>query len=341
MSRLKRNLRLAASLQLLPAMEGGEEVLVGGQAVIEGVMMRSPHAYCVAVRKPSGELATQTGPLVRPSERRRLWKIPVLRGLGTMGQALVLGIRALRFSANSALESENAAEKAAGNAAEGGRGEPTRKAEVSSWVMAANLAFSLGFFIFLYKFVPLFLTTRLQQYVAAVENHFVFNLVDGLIRIALFLTFLLLVSRWSEIRRVFEYHGAEHKVVFNFESQQPVSVANARAFTTLHPRCGTSFLVVVMLISLGIYTLIPVESFGMRFLVRVALLPLIAGVSFELIRFAARRQGTLWASMVAPGLWLQRITTKPPADDQLEVAIHALKEAMALEQQRGGDLVIA
>ena len=345
MSRLKRNLRLAASLQLLPAMEGGEEVLVGGQAVIEGVMMRAPHAYCVAVRKPSGELATQTGPLVRPSERRRLWKIPVLRGLGTMGQALVLGIRSLRFSANSALESENVAENAAENAAEntaeGRRGKAKGKGEVSSWVMAANLAFSLGFFIFLYKFVPLFLTTRLQQYVAALENHFVFNLVDGLIRIALFLTFLLLVSRWSEIRRVFEYHGAEHKVVFNFESRQPVSVANARAFTTLHPRCGTSFLLVVMLLSLGIYTLIPVESFGMRFLVRVALLPLIAGVSFELIRFAARRQGTLWASMVAPGLWLQRITTKPPADDQLEVAIHALEEAMALEQQRGGDLVIA
>ena len=333
MSRLKRNLRLAASLQLLPAMEGGEEVLVGGQAVIEGVMMRAPHAYCVAVRKPSGELATHTGPLVRPSERRRLWKIPVLRGLGTIGQALALGVRALRFSANSALEAENAAE--------GGRGKAAGKAEISSWVMAANLAFSLGFFIFLYKFVPLFLTTRLQQYVAAVENHFVFNLVDGLIRIALFLTFLLLVSRWSEIRRVFEYHGAEHKVVFNFESRQPVSVANARAFTTLHPRCGTSFLVVVMLLSLGIYTLIPVESFGMRFLVRVALLPLIAGISFELIRFAARRQGMLWASMVAPGLWLQRITTKPPADDQLEVAIHALEEAMALEQQRGGDLVIA
>ena len=337
MSRLKRNLRLAASLQLLPAMEGGEEVLVGGQAVIEGVMMRSPHAYCVAVRKPSGELATQTGPLVRPSERRRLWKIPVLRGLGTMGQALALGIRALRFSANSALESENAAE----NVAEHGRGEAAGKAEISSWVMAANLTFSLGFFIFLYKFVPLFLTTWLQQYVAAVENHFVFNLVDGLIRIALFLTFLLLVSRWSEIRRVFEYHGSEHKVVFNFESQQPVTVANARAFSTLHPRCGTNFLLVVMLLSLGIYALIPVESFGMRFLVRVTLLPLIAGVSFELIRFAVRRQGTLWASMVTPGLWLQRITTQPPADDQLEVAVRALEEAMVLEQQRGGELVIA
>src|SRR3990172_4053928 len=133
MKRLKPYVRLAANLQLLPAMEGGEEVLVGGQAVIEGVMMRSPHAYCVAVRKPSGEMTTHTGPLVRPSERRRLWKYPVLRGLGTLGQALALGIRALRFSANTALEAETAAE--------GGRAGAAAKTEISSWVMAANLAF--------------------------------------------------------------------------------------------------------------------------------------------------------------------------------------------------------
>ncbi len=325
----KHFVRLAANIQLLPAMEGGEELLVGGQAVIEGVMMRSPHAYCVAVRKPSGEIVTQTGPLERPSERRRIWKYPVLRGIGTLGQALVLGIRALRFSANSALEEENARPAAA------------RKTEISTWVMAANLIFSVGFFIFLYKFLPLLLATQLKQHVPAVANHFLFNAVDGVIRIGLFLAFLLAVSRWKDIRRVFEYHGAEHKVVYNFESKQPVTIENARAFTTLHPRCGTSFLLVVMLISMVIYTLIPVESFGMRFLVRIALLPLIAGASFELIRFAARRQGTLWASLVAPGLWLQRITTQPPADDQLEIAIRALDEAMALEKQRGGDLVIA
>lgn len=337
MKRLTHSLRLAANIQLLPALEGGEELLVGGQAVIEGVMMRSPHAFCVAVRKPSGEIASQTGPLVRPSERRRLWKYPVLRGVGVLGQALALGIRALRFSANTALEEERAAQ----NPTESASQKTARKAEISSWVMAANLIFSVGFFIFLYKFLPLFLTTQLKQHVAAVGNHFVFNAVDGLIRIALFLAFLLAVSSWKEIRRVYEYHGAEHKVVFNFESRQPVTIENTRAFTTWHPRCGTSFMIVVMLISMVIYTLIPVASFGMRFLVRIALLPLIAGVSFELIRFAARHQGTLWASLVAPGLWLQRITTQPPADAQLEIGIRALEEAMALEKQRGGEMVIA
>jgi len=341
MKRLTHYVRLAANVQLLPAMEGGEELLVGGQAVIEGVMMRSPHAYCVAVRKPSGDITTETGALVRPSERRKLWKYPVLRGLGVLGQALVLGMRALRFSANTALEEEKAKENAAKTATQEAPAKPARKTEISSWVMAANILFSVGFFIFLYKFVPLFLTTQLKQHVPVVANHFVFNMVDGLIRIALFLAFLLAVSSWKEIRRVYQYHGAEHKVVFNFESRQPVTVENARAFTTWHPRCGTSFMIVVMLISMVLYALIPVQSFGMRFLVRVALLPVIAGVSFELIRFAARRQGTLWASMVAPGLWLQRITTQPPADDQLKVAICALDEAMALEQQRGGELVIA
>ena len=333
MNRFKQHLRLAANLQLLPALEGGEEVLVGGQAVIEGVMMRSPHAYCVAVRKTSGEITTQTGQLQRPSERRRIWKYPVLRGLGTLGQALVLGIRALRFSANTAMEEENAR---AGRA-----DQAPPKSEISGWVMAANLVFSVGFFLFLYKFLPLFLATRLRADFPVLGNHFAFNLVDGVLRLLLFLGFLLAVSRWKEIRRVYQYHGAEHKVVFNYESGRPVTPENAATFTTLHPRCGTSFLLVVMVISMVLYTLIPVESFGARFLVRIALLPVIAGVSFEVIRFAARRQGTLWASLVAPGLWLQKVTTQPPSTDQLEVSIHALTQAMALEEQRGGELVIA
>jgi uncharacterized protein YqhQ len=316
----------------MPALESGEELLVGGQAVIEGVMMRAPHAYCVAVRKPSGEVVTETGGLLRPSEKRRIWKYPLLRGLGALGQALALGIRALKFSANMAMEEGDAAQP---------KDKPGKKTEISPWLMAANLVFSVGFFLFLYKFVPLFLATQLKKVLPVVANHFVFNFVDGVIRLLLFLGFLLLVSSWSEIQRVFDYHGAEHKVVFNFESRRPVTVENARTFTTLHPRCGTSFLVLVMLISMAVYTLVPVQSFGMRLLVRIALLPLIAGASFELIRFAARRQGTLWAAMVKPGLWLQKITTRPPSDDQLEVSIRALNEAMALEQARGGELVIA
>ena len=251
--RFRHDLRLLAELQFLPAMEGGEELLVGGQAVIEGVMMRSPHAYCVAVRKQSGDIAIKTGELMRPSERRKIWKYPLLRGLGTLGQALALGIRALRFSADVAIEEEDAARQPES-------GQPESKTEVSSWVLAVNLIFSVGFFLFLYKFLPLFLATRLKHYFPAIENHFVFNLVDGVIRLLLFLGFLLAVSQWKEIKRVFEYHGAEHKVVFNFESRRPVTVENARTFATLHPRCGTSFLLVVMLISMAVYTLVQVRS---------------------------------------------------------------------------------
>ncbi len=335
---LKRHLRLFANLQLMPAMEGGEETLVGGQAVIEGVMMRSPHAYCVAVRKPTGEVVTRTGELLRPSERRRIWSYPILRGVGTLGQAMALGIRSLKFSANVALEEENKKANASGT---GRAGKPAEKSEVSSWVMGLNILFSVGFFIFLYKFMPLWFTTELKQYLPAVNNHFVFNIVDGIIRIAFFLGFLLVVSTWKDIRRVYEYHGAEHKVVYNFESGKPVTVETAHTFTTLHPRCGTSFLLVVMVISMVLYTLVPVNTFAMRFLIRLALLPVIAGVSFELIRYAAKRQGSLWASLVKPGLWLQKITTQRPDDGQLEIAIRALDEAMQLEKVRGGELVIA
>jgi uncharacterized protein YqhQ len=320
-------LRVAAYAQLMPVVaENGEEVLVGGQAVMEGVMMRTPHTYCVAVRKPNGELTTDQMPLARPSEKYPILKYPIFRGVGTLGQALWLGIKALRFSANAALSDESS---------------EIKPKEVSSWVMGLNLTFSIGFFIFLYKFVPLYLATALEKWFPAVQQRIVFNLTDGLIRIAIFLGFLFLISRWKEIRRVFEYHGAEHKVVFNFESGQPLTVQNAQSFTTFHPRCGTSFLLVVMVIAIGVYALIPYDSFLMKFILRVALLPLIAGVSYELIRFAAKHRGGMMAALSAPGLWLQRITTQPPADDQVAVAIHALEGALALEQAQGGQLVIA
>jgi uncharacterized protein YqhQ len=157
----------------------------------------------------------------------------------------------------------------------------------------------------------------------------------------IFLGFLYGISRWKDIHRVFEYHGAEHKVVFNYESGQPVTVENARLFSTFHPRCGTSFLLVVMVISIGVYALIPFDGFLLRFLFRILLLPLIAGVSYELIRFAGKHRGSFLATLTTPGLWLQRITTQPPADDQLAVAICALDGAMALEKAQGGELVVA
>ena len=311
---------------MLPALAGSEETLVGGQAVMEGVMMRAPHSYCVAVRQPNGEMVTDEMPVSRVSEKYPLFRFPILRGMGTLGQAMYLGIRALRFSANAALSEEEA------------KGQ---KQEISPWLMGLNLAFSFAFFIVLYKLVPLYLATLLEKWFPALQGRIAFNLTDGVIRMLIFLGFLYGISRWKDIRRVFEYHGAEHKVVFNFESGQPVTVENARLFSTFHPRCGTSFLLVVMVISIGVYALIPFDGFLLRFVFRILLLPLIAGISYELIRFAAKNRGSFLAAITVPGLWLQRITTQPPADDQLAVAIRALDGAMALEKAQGGELVVA
>ena len=321
-------LRLFAHIQMLPILESGEETLVGGQAVMEGVMMRAPHSYCVAVRKPSGEIITEETPVARLSEKNPIWKLPILRGLGTLGQAMTLGLKALRFSANAAL-------------ADDAPGKESKPKEVSNTALALNLIASLAFFIVMYKLVPLYLVTKLGHVFPVIQGRIAFNAVDGIIRLAIFLAFLFLLSRAKDIHRVFQYHGAEHKVVFNFESGKPVTVENAQSFVTWHPRCGTSFLLVVMFISMLVYMLIPFDGFAAKFLSRIALLPVITGVSYELIRFAARRRGSFLALLTAPGLWLQRVTTKPPSNEQAEVAIHALDRAMALETEQGGQLVIA
>ena len=320
-------LRLAAHMQMLPILESGEETLVGGQAVIEGVMMRAPHSYCVAVRKPDGEIVTEEMPVPRMSEKYPLFKLPILRGLGTLGQAMSLGVKALKFSANAALTEEEAGKK--------------KPEEVSSWMLSLNMLFSFAFFVFVYKFIPLFLVTELRNWYPALNGRIAFNAADGVIRMLIFVGFLLLISRWKDIRRVFEYHGAEHKVVFNYEAGTPVNIENAQAFTTYHPRCGTSFLLVVMMVSMVVYTFIPFDSFVMKLICRVVLIPVIAGISYELIRFAAKRRGSALATITAPGLWLQRITTQPPTDGQTAVAICALDRAMWLEAKQGGELIIA
>jgi len=263
---------------MLPILESGEETLVGGQAVMEGVMMRAPHSYCVAVRRVNGEIATEESPLPKVSEKYPMFKYPILRGVGTLGQAMWLGVKALKFSANVAMADENNKE-----------GKP-ESAEIPSWVMTANMVFSFVFFIALYKFLPLLLTTQLAHVYPAVENRILFNLVDGLIRITIFIGFLFGLSRFQDIHRVFEFHGAEHKVVFAFESGKPVTTANAQKFVTLHPRCGTSFLLVVMVISMILYTILPLDGFAAKLAARIVLLPLIAGLSYELIRFAARKR---------------------------------------------------
>jgi uncharacterized protein YqhQ len=351
-------LRFLVAVQLLPALESGEETLVGGQAVLEGVMMRSPHAWAIACRKPSGEVVTMSEPLERPSEKHKWMAWPIVRGVMTLGYAMSLGYRALRFSANVAIEDlmqegkENhvataasavppARSAAASSQTQSSSASREKAATVSNWLAAGNLLLSLGFFIFMYKYVPLLAATELKKIDPALGGRIVFNLIDGGIRLSLFLLFIWGVSLWKDIRRVYEYHGAEHKTVFAFENGDPLNIAAVQKYSTYHPRCGTSFLMTVMLISIGFYMLVPFTTFWARFASRIALLPIIAGVSYEIIRFAAKHRGSLFALMTAPGLWLQRITTQPPSDEMAQCAITALDHAMSLEKERGGELVIA
>ena len=359
---LRNYLRFLAAVQLLPALESGEETLVGGQAVLEGVMMRSPHAWAIACRKPSGEVVTMSEPLERPSEKHKWMSWPIVRGVMTLGYAMTLGYRALRFSANVAIEdimqdgATNRKETAASpvpprptlslpnerREVEPSKAQTREKATaLSGWLAAVNIIISLAFFIFMYKYIPLLAATELKKIDPALGGRIVFNLIDGAIRLVLFLLFIWGVSLWKDIRRVYEYHGAEHKTVFAFENGDPLNTVAVQKYSTYHPRCGTSFLMTVMLISIGFYMLVPFTTFWARFASRIVLLPIIAGVSYEIIRFAAKHRGSLFALMTAPGLWLQRITTKPPTDDQAECAITALDQAMALEKEHGGELVIA
>ena len=359
---LRNFVRFLVAVQLLPALESGEETLVGGQAVLEGVMMRSPHAWAIACRKPSGEVVTMSEPLERPSEKHKWMAWPIVRGVMTLGYAMSLGYRALRFSANVAIEDAMQDEaQSAPNTTHGGtdavahttgqspavaaaqtKAQAREKAAtLSNWVAGVNIVLSLAFFIFMYKYLPLLAATELKKLDPALGGRIAFNLVDGGIRLILFLLFIWGVSLWKDIRRVYQYHGAEHKTVFAFEDGKPLETTEVQKYSTYHPRCGTSFLMTVMLISIGFYMLIPYTTFWARFASRIVLLPLIAGVSYEIIRFAAKHRGSLFALMTAPGLWLQRITTQPPSDEMAQCAITALDQAMSLEKENGGELVIA
>ena len=360
MRRLRNYVRFLAAIQLFPAFESGEETLVGGQAVLEGVMMRSPHAWAIACRKPSGEVVTMSEPLDRPSEKHKWMAWPVVRGVMTLGYAMNLGYRALRFSANVAIEDMMQEDSKTNHVAAAASAVPPKRSEaessesqasssksrekaatISNWLAVVNILISLAFFIFMYKYIPLLAATELKKIDPALGGRIVFNLIDGAIRLVLFLLFIWGVSLWKDIRRVYEYHGAEHKTVFAFENGDSLDTEAVQKYSTYHPRCGTSFLMTVMLISIGFYMLIPFTTFWARFASRIALLPIIAGVSYEIIRFAAKHRGSLFALMTAPGLWLQRITTKPPSDEQAQCAIVALDHAMSLEKERGGELVIA
>lgn len=389
-----------------PVSANEKDLIVGGQAVIEGVMMRTPSAYAVAVRRPDGTITHTGARLPKWSEKFPILKLPVLRGAAVLVQSMALGIKALNYSAAEAFVEETAEEKvvALTPAVVEGEGDfagitggvpglfpvPTKKRpedELKRGSAAAfgSIAFALLFNVLLFVVAPLVLTNALfvgmgwadrqsqtaqttgaqtaqtatdaaqttangeqtaggpwytktyqsvRGYLRPVRPNVPFNLIDGIIRMAIFITMIFSFSLVKDIRRVFEYHGAEHKTVFNWESGLPLSVENARIQPRQHPRCGTSFLMVVMLVSIVLFSIVTFNSLVYNMAVRIALIPVVAGLSYEIIRLSAKKEGSLVFKLITrPGVWLQNITTKEPDDGQLEVAIVALKESLKFEPQ--------
>ncbi len=297
-----------------------ESLSIGGQAVLEGVMMRSPHAFTVAVRKggrADADIALMKEPLKPIGERFPFLKKRIIRGSVALFEAMWLGIRALNFSANEALVTEDGKKEEIGPLAMAG-------------TMAAALLFALGLFLAL----PLLLTNLLgMKYAAVSGNSMVFNFTDGVFRVALFLGYISGISFMKDIRRVFEYHGAEHKAIAAYEAGGELTVENAKRHSRIHPRCGTSFLLVVIALSIVVFSLIPGSwPFWAKALSRIVLLPVIAGLSYEFIKYSAKKRGRpVIEFLILPGLWLQRLTTREPSDDQIEVAVRAVAEALSME----------
>lgn len=287
-----------------------KELVLGGQAVIEGVMMKGPSAFAVAVRKASGEIRVRDFPLVESAARRRIAKMPLVRGVVTMAVMLAIGYRALQFSADEAMAD-----------AEGGAApDPGRSAGLA---MAGAMALALVLGIGLFFFLPLYATHLLSGLLPALNGSLPFNLADGAIRVLVFVLYIAAITRMKDIRRIFEYHGAEHKVINAYEGKALLTPGEVAAYPRMHPRCGTSFLLFVMVISILVFSLIPRESSLLwKALLRLPLIPAIAGISYEVLRLSARKMDSpLFRLLVAPGLWLQRLTTREPDRSQIEVAI--------------------
>lgn len=287
---------------------------IGGQAVIEGVMMKSPGNWTVAVRDQKGDIRMKREKLGRSP---RFLKLPLLRGVVALFQALVIGLKALEFAASNAYE-------------EDGEESPGKLAIAVTMIVAALLG--AGIFILL----PLYAAKLLGLLFSGISAHsLLFNLTDGLVRVAIFFIYIVAIGMWSEMARIFMYHGAEHKVIHAYEAGKELTVENARPYSTLHPRCGTSFLMIVMVVSILVFSFIPQQwPFVYKFLSRLILIPLVAGSSFELLKFSSRwKANPLVNVMIQPGLMLQRLTTKEPDDSQIEVALAALLEVVALEGQ--------
>ena len=289
-------------------------ILVGGQAVIEGVMMRVPGAYATAVRDPEGKVHVDRHDFKSISERSNLWKKPILRGMAGLFEAMKMGMATLQWSADIAIPEEKDKEK-----------KPI--VEFLSSLFAICLAISL------FMILPMWITTKLLD----VEREAVaFNMVSGGFRICFFVVYLFLISLMKDVGRLFQYHGAEHRVVYNFESGKDINISNAQSFPTQHPRCGTSFMFIVLLSAIIVFSIIDTIvmsvtghiSLPIRLMVHLPMIPFVAGVSYEIIKVTAKKGDSIIFRMLrAPGLWLQNITTRKPEDEMVEVAITALKEA--------------
>ncbi len=357
-------------------MSAEKEIIVGGQAVIEGVMMRAPNSYAVSVRRPDGTIATKSARLPKLSEKYPILKIPVLRGSAVLIHSMILGVKALNFSATVAFEeaeSEGKDTKTLDAVAKTGALAATshavdiEKLETSgetqtTLALMGSVVFGIGFSIFLFVVLPLLITNFLfvyfgwenapqvllnqtanqpwyldawhwlRAYMSPVRPSFSFNLVDGVIRMIFFVVYIFLMTMIKDIRRVFEYHGAEHKTVYAWEAGDELLVENVKRYPRQHPRCGTSFLMLVMMVSVIVFSIVKFDSLLGNLFSRVALVPLIAGISYEIIKLAGKKEaGAFFSFITRPGMWLQNLTTKEPSDDQLEVAIHALKESLKLE----------
>jgi uncharacterized protein YqhQ len=287
---------------------------IGGQAVIEGVMMKSPSGWTVAVRDQKGDIHIKKEVLERLP---RFLRLPLVRGVVGLFHALAIGIKAIEFSASKAYTGED-------------------EKPLSPLAMASTIIFAVGIGIGLFIFLPLYLTKLMGLVVSGVDkSSFMFNLTDGIIRVLVFLLYVFAIGLWKDMRRIFEYHGAEHKVIHAYEAGRELDVESVRVFSPHHPRCGTSFLLIVMVISILVFSFVPQTwPFWAKFLSRLILIPLIAGISYELLRLSAKmKENSLIRLMILPGLLLQKLTTREPDDSQIEVAIRAVKEVLLLEEE--------
>lgn len=289
-----------------------KKLSVGGQAVIEGVMMRGPGKIAVAVRKPNGEITVDLKDAGSVSDRYPILKKPFLRGVVSLVESLSYGMKALSFSAQASGEEEEGEES------------------MSSLELAGTIAVSVGLAVLLFVVLPTGAMKLLQN---EGFSPMVLNLCEGLLRLGIFLLYIWGISRQKDIQRVFQYHGAEHKTIYTYEHGLPLRVENVRPFSTLHPRCGTNFLMIVMLISIFIFTFLGWPSLWERILSRILLMPVVAGISYEIIPFAGKHMDKPWVrAAILPGLALQKLTTRQPDDDQIEVAIASLKAVLPPEE---------